>query len=270
MSICLNITHAAQYVERRAVMQRLRESINAPSLLIPYNEVTHVGPHWEWAEMGWDWARRQATSHALFLQDDVIPHPKLVEIVTAMTKAMPEHILSLHSPHPGATRHCLDADLPWYSTSDCMIGTAYVLPKFLLEEFFEWRANALLDVRSMNEDNQVALFAMATGRHLFHPVPAPVDHDLTVATTWEGGDAPGTSQFKRPMLPWWTMREKHRAKFEKVDLTSPDFWRPSRPIPHVGRMRRGNHWHLITHLKSPLPIRAYSLHNDTTIQAPKS
>ena len=268
--ISINITHAAHIPERQATMMRLRESLLSAAG-VPYHEETHVGPHWGWAVKGWQWSAEQDVSHCLFLQDDVLCMPELVNVVKAMTSALPDAIIALHSPHPGASLHCHQHRHPWYTSADNLVGTGYVLPRWVLQDFIEWREREIADVKAITEDTIITIYAMAHGRYIYHPVPSPIDHDHSVATTNDGGTREGRDDggaFIRPMLPWWKLSEQD-PEYDRKPLSTVEYWRPTSPIPHVGRTRRGNHWMLTTRLKRPLPLRAYQVEMDVTRMAPQ-
>lgn len=204
---------------------------------VPYDFVEDTpGHHSVWAPRMWRAALAAGTEHCVFLQDDVICHTRNFQPYCI------DHIVCLHTPHPrfgGAfAAGCL-----WARSVDGLVGNGYILPRAILEEFLVFRASVFLPevLKDLNEDAQISLFAMATDRRIWHPLPSPIDHDTSIPSTW-GADHHAN---RRPCAPWEGVRGRTNGQ-----------------IADVGRIYPAEHWRLLTHFRpeaSGMVERAYVL-----------
>jgi hypothetical protein len=112
-------------------------------------------------------------------------------------------------------------------------------------EFLEWRSTQLkpdwqahLEAQKTGEDTLLGLWCLVTGRKVWHPIPTPLDHDITLASTY-GNDG---HRARRPIVRWDTYRQFNALPSE-VGPTDADHWRP---VPDVTWTHLGIFpgWHL--------------------------
>lgn len=196
-------------------------------------------PNWVWSGKLWDWAAGlpsegpAAPTHLLQVQDDVVVAPAFWGILNAMLTAVPDQIISLFTIYPHA-QQLSQMGARWMTTTDWMTGPAYVMPMADLRAFHVWRA-ALRPgaIQAVNEDTLLGLFCAATGRRVWNPLPAPVDHDASLPSNY-GNDHAGNN---RASYTWrqWSPSDLH-------SMERPEFWVPTNPVPgssgiapHFGR-----------------------------------
>lgn len=259
ITIALGIPHAKQRPERVETLARLLErlSIDATEETVPgwgpvgdgmsaSEEAKRDGlefarvfdrpcPYWEWSSEMWHWQRGTRASHALVLQDDVIPMKGFWPVLRAMIEAVPDEILALETVHPSAKHFARERIGRWLRTSDGLIGVQYVLPRPILEEFLRWRGGNLeVDAETViTEDSLINCFALDTGRDIWHPVPTIAEHDTAIRSTNKGNDF---HPFRNV-----SVRESDGdvCGWNVAELASPDFWRVEEPPAHLGLFYRG-------------------------------
>lgn len=104
--------------------------------------------------------------HQLFCVGE--PKDESKEKLRAMAHGMPDGIISLSNPSAVATEACKKDGIPFYTSADGFSTMGYVMPRQLSTQFLEWTKDIAPDC-----ENPIALFAMATGRPLWHPVGDP-------------------------------------------------------------------------------------------------
>lgn len=238
-SFVVGITHAPHATEREANLHKLRSYCWGRWPV--YVEDKPGKPH-EWSERVWrgalslaDWSTEHApddgtsvqTTHALFLNDDVSLCSDFAEVLTAAIAAKPDEVVNLYQEHEYAAVAAREG-LRWVTSPDGLVGTAYVMPIATLRHFIEWRKVALRDgaVERLSEDQLINLHAMCCQRHIWHTVPALVDH-LPFETLF-----PGNRKHRPMVTPWSEM---------------PRDW--DTDSKHSGRIFKGNHWALLTQIK---------------------
>jgi hypothetical protein len=210
-TLSLAIPHVTGRPERDASLDRLLTALGpfAP-MLIHHNR----SPAREWSEAIWDWSVGVAASHSLFLQDDLIPCPQFWPALHSLIERIPDQIIGLHACSkrgPAMARE--SARL--YTTSDGLAGPQYVMPTPILKKFLAWRDTDLRPGWDITEDTLIGCFCLATGRRVYHPIPAIARLDLTLQSTW------GNKQQNDPSVLWTD---------GEWDLTD---WRSM--VPHLGR-----------------------------------
>lgn len=227
--IALSITHAAHRPERVASLARLTEQLRPRiGVLANYHIESGRMPHWEWSRRQWEWAAGcGGATHGLFLQDDVTVCEDFHGVTQRIAEAAGDRIVALHSNHAAAAK-IRATGANWYTSSDGLVGTAYLLSLAQLRALLLFRERAIVDVTEINEDTLIDLYAMATGQRIYHAIPSPIDHDTTLPSTW-GADG---DDLRRPI-----------AGIEP-GMGAIDWTIPGNP-PHVGRVYRGNHWRLL-------------------------
>lgn len=264
------IVHAAHIEERAPLMKRLRRDLGVAEFVdhdeyarplapipgersvIAYHEETTRGPWWVWHALvlraHWEASKRGAT-HALTLQDDAIVCSTFWPVLLAMLGGRPNDVICLDPAHPGARRIFLDGDAPGYTTPDGMIGIGYALPMKTLDDYARWRLVETCEperpelYRMWGEDLELAAFCMARGLPIFHPVPCPLDHDLTITSTNDGYD---DHWYRKPQVTMAELErlDEERAAKVRASTIDPAWW--AQPAPSVGRFYDNvNHLSLI-------------------------
>jgi hypothetical protein len=147
-------------------------------------------PNAVWSEQMWRWASETSATHCVFLQDDAVVAPDFWGHLRDLVLARPRDILGLQVAHPVAGV-LAEEGYQWFSTADALVGVGYVVPRDVLREFLVWRAglnSGALEPGGLTEDTMLGLYAMVSGRHVFHPIPTIVDHDVSLASTF-GNDS---------------------------------------------------------------------------------
>jgi hypothetical protein len=188
-------------------------------------------PNHVWAVEMWGWAASTDATHFVTLQDDAKVAPNFWAALSAMVAIRSDDVLGLEVVHDAAPV-LASRGHRWMSTNDCLVGVGYVVPMPVLREFLKWRASELrahafeLDARgvpNLTEDTSLALFCMATGRRIYHPLPTIIDHDVALASTY----ANDAHAHRRPLVVWNPVRLD--------ELGDPDYWLSPRTGRHVGR-----------------------------------
>lgn len=229
MTLALSITHAAHLPERVDAFARHRPEMQ--ELLFDSSRVeSHVGPWWEWSELQWRWGAE--FDHTVFIQDDSVCCPNFYDACRQLTERRPNDVIALFTPNAlGMAQAC--AGHSAVTTPDGLVGVGYIFPGHLLREFLHWRSSALNDgvVEMLHEDLLINVWAMATGRRFFHPLPCPVDHDPKPASTWDNPTS-NTAE-ARAVMP----HNGERLLYTQEGL--------SRPVA-LRRTRVGNHSNILT------------------------
>ena len=221
-TIALAIPHTPWVPARVESMARLRE---AAGLLGDfgdgtradfYREFTDRAPNNVWAEALWRWLAETGADWCLQLQDDVMVAPCFWPALRAMLAAVPDDVdvIGLTSTHP-MTHNIAKRGHRWYRTPGNLVGWAYCIRRVALVEFLEGRAQLPDAFRKQNEDEQIAQWAEKSGRGVWHPVPAIVDHDTSIPSSY----ANDGHSHRRPQVTWRT--------FDERELTDPTWWKPS-------------------------------------------
>jgi hypothetical protein len=221
VTISLAIPHTPWIPARVRSFSRLMGQIGTlTSHDVEYQIFREREPNWSWSGKMWQWGAESGATHFLSLQDDAIVAPNFWPVLRAMLAAVPDEIIGLESVHPASEQ----IKGSWYKTSDGLIGVGYVMPRYVLVKFLEWRSCCLCKgaIESITEDTLIDVFAVATGRKIWHPVPTIIDHDTEIASSY-GNDH---HSHRRPLVTW-----KERA-------TDGD-WTPG-DVPHAGHFYAGN------------------------------
>lgn len=232
MKLGLAIVHAPWKPERVKSMQRLRDqlSVEAPGNIEYFEETTRAA-NWAWSDIMW----KRAASHAnvdawIFLQDDVEVDIGFWKTIETILEMRTESVIGLSCAHPAARRLFIDG-IPGYRVVDEILGFGYVMRRDALFDFLRWRETELVDggFQRLTEDSLVALYCMARRQPIFHPVPSPIDHDLTIDSTY-GNDA---NIYRKPQV---TFRDYDRL------LPQAETGRPmSEAVPYFARFYQSLH-----------------------------
>lgn len=219
-TIATAIPHTPWVQARVDSMTRLRKELLASYgpewATAPYREFTDREPNTVWAEKLWRWLVSTGADWCLQLQDDVEVAPNFWPALRAMLGALPPEagIVGLTSVHPMASLEIARRGDRWYRTPSQLVGWAYVLRRPALERFLMWRAS-MPAVERMNEDEQIATFAVNIGATIWHPTPAICDHDTSIASSYDNDRC----TMRRPTVTW--------RSYQAGDLESLEWWRPN-------------------------------------------
>lgn len=239
--ISLGISHTPWVPERVESMRRLTDALRRSTPNYYLGETfSDRCPNWVWSEKMWTWASNVQCTHCLFLQDDTMVAPNFWPALYAMLSEVPDEIIGLESVHPYGMTIARQGGR-WYTSADGLIGVGYVIPRHILVEFLAWRsALSKGAVEAITEDTLIDVFAMSTGRRIWHPVPTIIDHDVRLDSTY-GNDH---HSYRRPSVLWsdgdiggWLPENLERPEF-----WAPVFWSTSESVPHLGRFYAGTHW----------------------------
>lgn len=175
-------------------------------------------PNHAWSRKMWTWALEQSNAtHALFLQDDVWPAPNFWPALRALVMAAPNEIIGLEAAHPAGPALAAYGER-WYATRAWLIGPGYVFPREALGELLAWRARQpRMRILATNEDTLINEWCVETGRRVLHPIPTIIDHDTSIASTYEN-DA---DAHRRPTVKW---TDGKGCGFALEDLEDVKFW----------------------------------------------
>ena len=215
-------TTASWQPERKASLDRLMAQLGLerggpPDILLHDNK----SDRHEWSDVIWTWGASTTATHFLWLQDDLTVAPNFWKALHALITALPDQLICLQSAHQAAAALCTE-DVRLYTTIDGMLGPGGVIPRAVLEEFNAWRVNGLtLPAKEFpeGEDTLLGMFAMATGRTIWSPVPTLIDHPDDAGSNYGGQGAAR----RRPLVRW-DMAKFFGNAWELEDLEAPGFW----------------------------------------------
>lgn len=228
--ISLACPHTPWIPARADSMQRLRDELGVQlgeSLgeEVPYREFTEREPNHIWSLKMWEWMVDQDTTWCVTLQDDVQIADCFWTALERMLGALDEcdahvrgtggeraTVCGLSSVHPAQVELQRQGHR-WYRTSAWLVGWAYAIRRETLRTFLEWRSAHPEYVVAMTEDSLLNHFCTVSCTPVWHPIPATVDHDITLDSTY-GNDA---HVLRKPFITW--------RDFTAGSLCSPDFWR---------------------------------------------
>lgn len=220
-SFALAVSHCPWRADRAATMERVRPTIARPGT--PYCEITDRAPNHVWSRKMWGWGASQATTHTVYLQDDLRIHDQFWPVVEAMVRAVPNRVISLISNHPLSDRALAEGHA-WFRMSETL-GSGYIVPTVLMGAFLEWRDhNPAHVVADTCEDFLLTRWEAATGRRSWCPIPTVIQTIDDIATTNPKISYP----FRRSYITWDDPRVAGRP------ITDVAFWTPQQPPPDFG------------------------------------
>lgn len=206
----LSLSHTPWREDRAASCREMLMALTPLACGVPFllNDTDYRGTDWQvskvkWAIDQWRWAlSTPATSHHLFLTDDLYLAPNFWEILDAMVQACPDQAIGLLSNHPHSPDLGLRLGKRWYRCGAWLVGPAYVLPRALLSEFLA-RFLDLPDGNAPgakgygNDDSSINEFLSTTGRYSYHPIPTIIEHRGDLPSTVGHGD-----RYSRQRMSW--------------------------------------------------------------------
>lgn len=194
MRIGMSVTHAAHLPQRRHSFQRLLAALSDDDSL-PAGELWHVeserAPAHVWSMNQWTWgAAAESADWICFLQDDALPCERFLRVLSAALASAKSDIVCL--THSGllvdALSSCRARGVHWMHSPDGLIGYGYAIRQSVLSTMLSWFEQWLVPGAReaiQGEDRHINLFAMATGIPIAHTLPALVDHDTSIDSTWD-------------------------------------------------------------------------------------
>lgn len=185
MTIAIGIPHTPWIAQRGETFDRLTASLGLPRDGIQHRHFTEREPNWSWSVKLWQWGWDSGADYLLQLQDDVRVDRQFWPHLHQMLAQVPDQIIGLESVHP-VSQFLYAQGSSWYTTTDGLIGVGYVIPRSHLASLLEWRETCLRPnaAQSISEDTLIDVFALSTGRKIWHPVPTIIDHDTSLQSTY--------------------------------------------------------------------------------------
>lgn len=168
----------------------------------------------------------------LTLQDDTIVPEDFAPMFHAMLSYLPTRsVLGLASSHPLQTEIYRQGHR-YYRTKAWVIGWGYAMHMVDVEEFHKWTIANPIRTQTTNEDSLLNEWIIETSRDVWHPVPAIIDHDTSLASTYANDD----HVHRRPMVTWRDV---------DADLTHAQYWLPSGQPPLLDMPKPRHCWHCL-------------------------
>lgn len=239
------ITHCGWAPDRKATLGRMLDQLRPAK---PMVFVSHVPEHAAtWATRLWEWCADHDGDGVLCLNDDLELAPNLLKILAAMTAAVPDEVLSLHTNFPDAAE-ISTRGLAWGRVYG-LTGPAYFLPPGAARSILNWQAPWSF-LSQINEDERAIHWAYDRQRPMYCAIPAPVTH-LTSVPSSLGYDH---HAHRTPTVPWTDYADPGELEdvgYWTVSETPPlirNHWMPAEKLDYMRRV-----------LKSGSPICAMCL-----------
>jgi hypothetical protein len=218
-TFALGVPHTPWVAERVESLRRLQRELDGSvcgvieaALKFEDREPNHV-----WSAKMWRWAFESTATHLVSLQDDARIAPNFWRALSGMVDANPHEIIGLQAPHPSIPFLAAQGQR-WCHTRAWVVGVGYVIPKPVLRELLAWRnRQPAWRIVGTNEDTLINDFCLETRRRVFHPIPTIVDHDTTLASTYDND-----RDTHRHSLVRWVDGSKYGFGLEELERVS--FW----------------------------------------------
>lgn len=212
-SLC--VSHTPWREDRVAACREMLMALTPLAHGVPFllNDVDYRGTDWQvskvqWAMDQWRWAlATPATSHHVFMTDDLRIAPRFWEILNAMVTACPDGAIGLLSNHPKGPGLFIRDESTWYRCNSWIVGPAYLVPRELLAEFFTYFCG-LPDGSAPgckgygNDDSTLNEFLTKTGRCSYHPLPTIIEHRGDLPSTVGHGD-----RYSQERISWRKLQQ---------------------------------------------------------------
>ena len=251
MKISLAVPHSRFEVSRQRSLERLKGQLGIrndrdelPPILSSFKVFDSLGPtpNHVWSEAVFGWLAEQDADYVMQVQDDVMLCPDFLKVIEAMLAGAPEaEVVACFTIAPNAAVLARDGN-SWMTTTDWLSGPAWITRSSFMREFWHFRQNRLrkgwqarIKETSMNEDTLLGMGAAALGRKVWNPLPAVVDHDTSLASTY--GNTNGA--LNKSSFPW---TDWQRMGNDVEKLKDPAYWKPRNVgvigsntlVPHFG------------------------------------
>lgn len=226
MRFCLAIPHTPWIPERVVTLDRLKSQLADTGEMdtVPFRVLGGKAPNHVWSAEMWEWMAEQDVDWCVQLQDDALVAPDFFDRLSALIAAAsvdgecPYPIIGLQVPHPMAPFLAQQWDVRGFTTSDGLVGVGYAVRIDTLKEFLNWRATALKEgaLEHITEDTLLGMYAMVSGKHVYHPIPTIVDHDTAIPSSYGNDHHP----MRKSLVRWDNdnaartgLRVPHMGKF---------------------------------------------------------
>lgn len=184
-SMCIAIPHADWMPERVKSLDRLMRQITPyQGDYVPLRIITGKVMPWVWARHLWQAQLDTGAEYCIALADDSVVDRSFISSVRSMSYSVPDRcVLGLAAQHPRAPEVAKVS--PWYRTRSWAVGWGYAMRRDTLIVFLDWfDAKSYAWKEAHSDDNSINEWVSETGRDTWHPLPSPVDHDTSLASTW--------------------------------------------------------------------------------------
>ena len=253
IKFALGIPHTPWVEARVATYDALRASLGTSGYVACRTFEDRAANH-EWSETLWKWGVNSGGTHLLQLQDDVEVCPDFWLVLRALVTAFPDHVIGLHSPKvpmpppPGANV---------YTTSDGLIGTGYVVPVSILQDFLEWRSRVSPEgVENLGEDTLLGLYCYDRGLSIVHPSPSFIRHNVNLPSTYGNDEHEG----RKPRYPVAFDDTASLTEMQKEEMWA---WEP---LPPPQRFYTGTHDHALRYIPDFSKERFFQGQREVAIQ----
>jgi len=223
LSFSFTVSHCPWLPDRMKNMERLRPKIFRHD--VSYSEITERAPNHVWSRSMWNVGASCATTHAVFLQDDVriCGRYDFWDVIEAMVCAVPNRIISLISNHPFSERAFAQGHA-WFRQCETL-GTGYVFPVAILHAFLDWRDRQSDEyLCGTCEDFLITYWQFLTGRKSWCPVPTIIQTmDEEIASTNPDTAYPFQRSYLTADDPMVRDKDLANVAYWKPRSTSPDF-----------------------------------------------
>lgn len=183
--------------ERQATLARAEEKIDMRHpTLVEYQVETDAERRGPWfpVKILLQYFATLDITHAVILQDDVLPCNDFMNVLTKVVQAKSTEAICLYSASHAAC-DALKKDLSWYTSLNGAVQ--FVLPVGLIAEFLEFVEFACDEEmqKDLGEDGMINLWAMCTDRDIWHTAVSVLDHQNPPSLV--GNDE---HKFRRPMI----------------------------------------------------------------------
>lgn len=180
VSVAICIMHAEFDPERRETLQKLLDGIDATHACVKLVHVERDNVRkgaWPVARACWLKGAESGATHVVLMNDDAEPCPRFTQALVKTLEANPKAIISYYVNDTRA-EWPLEKGEHWYTTYDGLVGVTCGMPASLAADFIRFCDEALVPAPYLTDDGRINLYAMATSRLIWHPVPGLVDHQL--------------------------------------------------------------------------------------------
>ena len=202
----LSVSHTPWIEARRANLSRMLLDLLPLSKDIPYfcHNKDYRGRPWEdvkqeWAMTAWQWHIKQDVTHCVLLSDDLNVMPNFFKVLDSMVSSAKHQPIGLMSNHPDGPALFEDGH-HWYKTDSWLVGPAMCIPRDLLARVVDWYPGFMAGCPTgkdeygyrefFHDDSAINEFVTRFGPYSLHPLPAPIEHNLTLGRSHDAKPFP--------------------------------------------------------------------------------
>jgi hypothetical protein len=249
MTFSLSIDHTPWIQARRENLARMLLDLLPLSSRVPYfNHDTKYEGKWvdvkhEWAIAKWRWHIGQDVTHCIMLSDDLAIAPHFWDIVSGMVDAAPHDAIGLMSNHPKGPSLLADGT-HWYRCNSWLVGPGIIMPRNMLVQFVAWYESWYFtlptgrDVQGYrdwyHDDSSVNEWLTRVGRWSLHPLPAPIEHQLSLGRSHDAAPFP---KYAAESISWKREWHDNPRTFSELPrdvaegMRAPEWWAKAGDAP---------------------------------------